>query len=849
MLKKFKNILKVLVVVFVAAFIFACNDKQTEEDGITIEMLQALEFKDGTFGYDGEEHSITIENIYEEQGVVINYANNNKVNPGKYTVTATITYEDLKVNKKAVLRIEKAQSVLEAPLTQTFNASCEKVKLDYTVNNDTQKILTILDENGNSTSTDKIVKPGIYNIEIFVKENQFYKESNHVKIAVNIIESQFDITFESKKEIADGTEKKLEIEGTLPSGYTVEYENNLGTEDGNYYATAIIKDSSDKVVETHRAVLIIDNPENEDFQEYLDEFFVEYLEGDQLSVNIFCEKPEDFGLEHYEAEWYSYESFGEEEIAHDLQVFKDYLTELEAFKDAKLNDLQESAYETIRKFLQYNIDYYSIEDSFFMEVMYVDQFGGYVADFGTYMEAYSLRTEAEVEDIVNYIESTKTAFPSYLSYLEDRADAGYPLSDFTITEMRNYLKDIIDDNDESQYYLIDILNEKVDAVDFLTDEEKASYKERITDGINDYFMVGVSDLYNGLENHLGVLAQADEGYLAAYENGKELYGLEIKQLLGYSDFDFDKYIKELDSEINKSIKKVISTQLALFSDFNLNSWGELDVVLKNNSIFEGTPEEMMVYLKEFAKTVVPELKTDPDIFIKEMDEASAKVSNAVAYYMKSALDNTSSENITLNPVQLQSATNNDVLGTLAHEGYPGHLYAYVYSKESGLSNLATIMTSTAHAEGWATYIELKLYEYAKNNSNSKKFQSVMNYLYANQLTGFLLETRLDVGVHYEGWGVAEIAAYMENAGYASGQAKEIYDLLIEMPSQYAAYGYGKVIFNRLHTEAQSILGAYYDEVEFNGMLLSKGWTDLEILEETYDNYMRIKCHECGIAYE
>ena len=48
-----------------------------------------------------------------------------------------------------------------------------------------------------------------------------------------------------------------------------------------------------------------------------------------------------------------------------------------------------------------------------MKVLYVDSFGGYVADFGTYMEAYSLRGEQEVKDVISYIESTKTALVSF----------------------------------------------------------------------------------------------------------------------------------------------------------------------------------------------------------------------------------------------------------------------------------------------------------------------------------------------------------------------------------------------------------------------------------------------------
>ena len=37
---------------------------------------------------------------------------------------------------------------------------------------------------------------------------------------------------------------------------------------------------------------------------------MKYLEDDQLSVNIFTEKPNNFGLEaHYDATWYTYEQF------------------------------------------------------------------------------------------------------------------------------------------------------------------------------------------------------------------------------------------------------------------------------------------------------------------------------------------------------------------------------------------------------------------------------------------------------------------------------------------------------------------------------------------------------------
>lgn len=832
----------ILVLVSAVLFLVACGGA----GGITQADLEALVFEDATFEYDGELHSIEIDNIYEEEGVTITYIGNNVKLPGDYTVTAMIKYEELKVQKNAKITITKLQSVLTADAVQTFYLSNKNVDLKYSLNNDKQTV-KVFNEKGVEVTSSYYSKAGTYNLELFAKGNTYYTDSERVKVTVNVVESIFDIEFNSVDYVADGTAKKVELEGTLPSGYTVEYENNEGTEVGKYYATATIKDAAGAVVETHRAVLTIEIPADEAFDVYLDEFFVEYLSGDQLTINIFCENPANFGFEHYDANWYTFAAYSDEGIESDLEYYEEALAELQAFKDAPLNDLQAAAYKTIEDQLEYYLNYYAIEDVFFKQTLYIDQFGGYIAEFGTYMESYSLRTEQEVKDVIDYINSTKDAFSSYVDFANEKTERGYGYSNFTLREMIKYLEDLLEQGDD--YYLKDILNAKIDACDFLTDEQKADYKAQVQKAISESFIVGVQTLKDGLEPLIGTLSPDEEGYLTKYEGGKEIYLLKLEDLFGIDDFNIDTYISEIDKAVNSTVSKLVSSQNAIINYYNVTSWPQFENILKNNNIYSGTPEEMLVYLKEFAKTIVPELKTNPDIVVKEMDEASAKVSNAVAYYMKSALDNTGNEYITLNPEKLGTSTQNDLLSTLAHEGYPGHLYAYVFSKEAGLSNIATIMTSTAHGEGWATYVETQLYEYAKSQSTDNKFNAIMDYYIANSLSSFLLETRLDVGIHYEGWTVQQIADYMDGLGYNGGAAQEIYDLLIELPANYPAYGYGKLTFVNLHNEAKKILGAFYDEVEFNTMILSKGWTSLGILQETYEEYMIDKCYECGIEYK
>lgn len=854
MTKRINNITKVLLIVLMLFMSVSACKKNNGDDGgnsepivITKELLEALVFEDLTIPYDGEKHSILIDNIYEEYGVTITYTNNDVSAPGVYSIIAKIEYPGLrKITKKAILTIEKLDCYIEAPLTQTINLSAGTPKLTYTDLSNSKQTLVVLDENKNRVTVSNINTPGVYNFEIYFSGNSYYNESEHLNIEVTVVESLFDVVFESKKVIADGNTHSIELTGNISAGYTVEYENNSGSEDGKYYAVANIKDSSGNIVETHRAVLEIENPENEEFAEYLDEFFVWYLEGDQLAVNIFCENPYNFGLEHYEAKWYTYKTITEEDIKHDLELFKEVLVDFEQFKEAPLNNSQEKVYETIRKFLEYNIEYYTIEDSFFMELKYVDQFGGYVADFGTYMESYALRGVAEVEDIVDYIESTLTAFPSYLQYIDEKTEQGYPLSNFTINEMRSYLLEIIEQG--NNYYLKDILFEKIDKLDFLSASQKTSYKNDIAYAIEHNFIVGVQALYDGLESYLDILPADQEGYYQIYENGKDLYLLDLEHLLGYENMDTDAYIKEIESQLTAAVRDVISSQQALAREFNFSTYAELEALVNTVAVTSLDNDEMLAYLKNFALTIVPELKSNPEIVVKHMDVASAKKSNAVAYYMKSELDSTGAEYITLNPDKIKNASRMSVLSTLAHEGYPGHLYAYVYSKELGLSNIATIMTSTGHGEGWATYVTTKLYEYIRGNSDELKTQLVMDYLYANEISGFLLETRLDAGIHLQGWGPTEVANYMNKVGYGTDGAEDLYKMLIEMPSQYASYGYGKIVMLKLHNQAKKILGIHYDEIEFNAMILSYGWTDLQILEETYNEYMMTKCHELGISY-
>ena len=851
-MKKIKLLVFLLTAMFSIITIAGCNDTE-KTVVITKELLEGLKFEDVTVDYDGEDHSIFVQDVPE--GVTVNYIGNDKSFPGTYDVIAFLVYEDLNVERHAALTINRKNPVLTVEDNQVLFIYGNEMNPIYELDNESQAVEFKYYKDDVEVSHNALTTPGTYQVEVIALKSAVYEQVSQ-KVTVTTTNSKLGLSFKDKTVEYDGNEHEITLTGEGVEQYSVTYSGNFGTETGTYKALAEVRDSKGNLLETHAAVLKIVNPENEEFNEFLDKFFVEYLKEDQLSVNIFCENPKNFGLSHYDAVWYTYDNTEDEaEKAEYLEYINGLLAELEAFQNARLTKLQEIAYRNVEEILTELLASYEVENIEFMQLHYVDQFGGYVADFSTYMEAYTLYSEQEVQDIIDFINSTKNAFPSYLDYVSDRANAGFPLSDYTITKMCEYLEDVYKQKDN--YYLIDFIGNKIDAVDFLGEDKKAQYKVDLENAFKDSFMEGVSELKDGLEDYKGLLAAEDEGYLSVYEGGKEYYLEELKALLGLENLDPEAYIQEVEKALSSAISDVIKTQTTIVRANNITTYGQLEEYMKNYLIYDGTPEEMMEYLKEFAKTLVPELKSQPEIYIKNMDMATAKSSSAAAYYMKSALDNTGTEDITLNPTKL--GDKNNLISTLAHEGYPGHLYAYVNSKEIGLHNLNIIMTSTAHAEGWATYVSTQLYDYAIAHSSDPKFIEVMEYLKAQELSGHLFETRIDYGIHYEGWKVQEVYNIMSEYGYVYGDAahyeedmqsaKEVYYQMIEMPTTFAAYGYGKLTFLKLHNEAKEILGCYYNEVEFNTMIHSCGWVNLGELQTIYEEYMEGTCHKYGIEYQ
>lgn len=560
---------------------------------------------------------------------------------------------------------------------------------------------------------------------------------------------------------------------------------------------------------------------------FADELALALLGDDAYAWNVYSITPEEsYGYERgADPQWYSYSKPAAAAVRQNKLVFEQCKRDLDRFNPAKFSGADAVTYNALKTTIDSYLAYYGSKYAVDFELFggsYINSQGGYVADFADMCENYTLRTTRDADDLLAIAESVKDAFATYLTYVDDRADAGYPLYDRTITEMCDFLDNVSEQGDE--YYLYGLLDGKIDGANFLTAEQKAAYKTKYKAAIKGGFMVGVAELSEGLNNRKGAVTTLDKAYLASYgAAGKAYYKWLFSNRTGIGNANIETiynnaiasyyYYLEKQSEITSAMDAIRETDGAVYNDFN--AYKENEKVLLGIT----EPSAALEYLTDMAGSIVPVPEIVPEIDFKYMDKTSAEISHTIAYYVKSPLDEQNAkEHITINGVYMED-NKSELLTTLAHEGYPGHLYSHVNSKALGVGLLPSIMSNIAFSEGWAKYVELALLRHIEKASEDKAVKAYCDYSYYSTLSGYIGQLLYDIQVNYLGMGVND---YIDS-GIPESSATEIVGSLMENPGIAVPYGYGMYYVLTLHDEAKSALGEKYDEVKYNAALLSEGY--------------------------
>lgn len=202
---------------------------------------------------------------------------------------------------------------------------------------------------------------------------------------------------------------------------------------------------------------------------------------------------------------------------------------------------------------------------------------------------------------------------------------------------------------------------------------------------------------------------------------------------------------------------------------------------------------------------------------------------APAFYITAPIDDYSNNSIYINastdPAGMTYFT------TLAHEGFPGHLYQTVMSYNAGLPAVRSILNFPGYVEGWATYVEMISYQYAGLPQEQAAALSL------NQSALLSLYASTDIGIHYDGWSFSDTVTFWSGYGITDTKSlRRVYELIVEEPSHYLKYYVGYLEFLDLKETAREMYGSDYSDITFHQAVLDIGPAPFDIVEKYLKEY-------------
>jgi uncharacterized protein (DUF885 family) len=169
-----------------------------------------------------------------------------------------------------------------------------------------------------------------------------------------------------------------------------------------------------------------------------------------------------------------------------------------------------------------------------------------------------------------------------------------------------------------------------------------------------------------------------------------------------------------------------------------------------------------------------------------------------------------------------------------HECEPGHSFQMALSAEQkALPAFRRNLYFSGMGEGWGLYSEWLGDELGIYRTPYEKFGQLSYDMWrAARLV-------IDTGIHEDGWSRQQAIDYL--AGHTALTQHEVeteVDRYISWPGQALAYKLGELTILRLRHEAETTLGAKFDERRFHDAILALGSVPLTVLEERMHAFIR-----------
>lgn len=532
------------------------------------------------------------------------------------------------------------------------------------------------------------------------------------------------------------------------------------------------------------------------FRTFTRSLFQTEVSANTISLHYTLRSPSDYGIADIPA---TYGSLSSDSVAAKASV-RNVLSSLQEFDPDTLsseNALTFKILDTYLKNASTGTDY----------LLYQEPLGpvsGIHTQLPVLLSEYSFYDTQDVETYLALLKETPSYFDSVIRFEQKKAASGLFMPDYQVDSVLDTCQSFIDMGKEN--YLVSTFNERIASLDLLPENKKDSFQK-------ENMKLVIEEIYPAYQNLITAIKSLkgkgmNEQGLSHFPYGKKYYEYLVRQTTG----------------CNESISRLrLMTRAQILEDLSAMQkvLFPADAALTQASVLEQTsPDSMLDDLRSKITDTFPEIP-DVDFQVKYVPESMQDYLSP-AFYMIPAIDNLTENVIYINNGQTASGLN--LYTTLAHEGYPGHLYQTVYFSASEPDPIRSILDFGGYVEGWATYAEMMSYYLAPlpktEASLLQKNSSVILGLYA----------LADMGIHYDGWSVTDTVRFFSDYGINDPNAvQSVYKLIIGSPANYLKYYIGYLKFYELKKEMADAMGNQFSQKEFHRAVLDVGPAPFEIV--------------------
>lgn len=543
------------------------------------------------------------------------------------------------------------------------------------------------------------------------------------------------------------------------------------------------------------------------FSEFCTTLFREEMKSNTMNLHFTLKDPKAAGIDSYEITLGSLSGDSPHNQARQLKKLSE---ELKKYSHRSLKGKDRLTCRLLSDYIsrQQNLAAYPYYDE------PLTPSGGVTSQLPVLLAEYPFGNTRDIEDYLGLLSQMDTYFSGILDYEQKKADAGLFMSDeacLKVIEGCEVFTEHPDDN-----FLIDTFSNRLNAMDGLTDTQKNTYIKQHSKVLSEHVIPAYRQMIKGLTMLLG--RGHNNWGLCNFPEGKAYYEAVVS-----ADTGCDDSVEDLFSQIAKARREdLMFCQNLLEKNPKLASQSpKPDAALKEENAM----------ISRLQKEILTDFPAPPqtDVEICHVDPALSEYL-APAFYITAPIDDISHNRIYINDAK--NDTDIYYFTTLAHEGYPGHLYQTICTSSYGAPEVLSLLNYPGYTEGWATYTEMQSFYYAGLDPD------LASLLQHNQAATLSLYATADIGIHYFGWEKEKNAAFWSEYGVDdTATVKRITDLILEEPGNYLKYYVGYLKFRQMR-EQLALENKSFSVSAFHEAILRTGPSPFSVLEETVRDQLK-----------